>query len=253
MHKRHVQITDRGPRFRMNFSFVSKRKGFLSHFSRFEQKRKWAANPWVCRFCLNFFSVLSETVFNHNFPLFDWKWTVHPIHVRCAGLAWNFFFSSEQTVFPHIFPFRKNNKNERRTLGCAGFTWHFFSSDRNGFRPHFPFSNENENERRTLFTDNLIEIVKEIVKMSSHYIKTPTLIRAYVVYFNFWTIRYSYSELQTKEAYQNHAKYLFTHQIISTYCSGAVLLYFFRNTCFLLWHQWAWNLCIVSGEIHQVL
>ncbi len=76
----------------------------------------------------------------------------------------------------------------------------------------FPFSNENENERRTLFTDNLTEKEIEIVKMSSHYIKTPTLtVRAYVVYFNFWTIRYSYSELQTMEAFITTMRNIYLH------------------------------------------
>ncbi len=56
-------------RFRWKFVFGSKRNSFRSQCSRFEQKRNWAEHPRVRRFRLNFFSVLSETVFAYIFPV----------------------------------------------------------------------------------------------------------------------------------------------------------------------------------------
>ncbi len=56
--------------FSWNF-FILSENGFRSHFSHFELKQKWAANPRVCRFRFTFFSVLSETVFAHIYPVMN--------------------------------------------------------------------------------------------------------------------------------------------------------------------------------------
>ncbi len=52
--------------------FYSKRKRFpLIFFLISNKKQKWAANPRVCRFRFTFFSVLSETVFAHIYPVMN--------------------------------------------------------------------------------------------------------------------------------------------------------------------------------------
>ncbi len=98
----------------------------------------------------------------------------------------------------------------------------------------FPTSNENENERRNLITDTLTKIVIEMIKMTSHYIKTPTVIRAYVVYFNFWTIRYSYSEIANQGSLSQPCEIsIYTPNYTNIlWWSSLIILYLFRNTCF---------------------
>jgi hypothetical protein len=86
-------------------------------------------------------------------------------------------------------------------------------------------------------TDTLTEIVIEIVKMTSNYIKTPTLIRAYVVYFNFWTIRYSYSELQTMEAYITTMRNIYLHTKLYQHIVEAQFNYIYFVIRVLLWRQ----------------
>ncbi len=138
-------------------------------------------------------------------------------------------------------PFRTKTKMSGEPLGVpVSLAIFFLCSKRNGFfRTHFPpFRNNNENERRPLITDNPTEIVMEIVEMSSHYIKTPTLIRAYVVYFNLWTIRYSYSELQTMEAYITTMRNIYLHTKLYQHIVEAQFNYIYFVIRVLLWRQW---------------
>jgi hypothetical protein len=76
---------------------------------------------------------------------------MHYSDIKVHRFRLTYFSVLSETVVAHIFPVLNENENERCNLLCDGFaSKFFFGSKQHGFRSHFFISNENENERRTL-------------------------------------------------------------------------------------------------------
>ncbi len=81
------------------FQFEAKR--FLLTFSLFQIKTK----PYrVCRFCFQFLGVLSETVFDHIFPLFKFKRNKRRTLLYCCWYITKSIHPTVITEIPHDRP-----------------------------------------------------------------------------------------------------------------------------------------------------
>ncbi len=124
---------------------------FLLEFLQSKDRRALTNNKLirVCRFCLNIFSVLSETIFDHIYPISNENVNERRT-LGCASFSVFFISYLSETVFAHIFPVSNENVNERRTLGCASFSVYFFTFlSETVFAHIFPVMNEIENEPNT--------------------------------------------------------------------------------------------------------